>query len=77
MLVCPETHQPLHEAEPALLDQLNALIRAEELRNRSGDLITESLPEGLIREDRQLLFPVVDGIPKMIVDEAIALNEVT
>jgi uncharacterized protein YbaR (Trm112 family) len=75
-LVCPETHQPLTEAEPVLLEQLNALIGEGKLQNRAGDAVTEPLQRALVREDRQLLFPVLDDIPKMIADEAIPLPQV-
>ena len=76
-LVCPETHQPLCEAEPDRLERLNALIGDGKLHNRSGNAVKESMQRALIREDRELLFPVIDGIPKMIVDEAIPLQQET
>jgi uncharacterized protein YbaR (Trm112 family) len=74
--VCPETHQPLGEAETELLSRLNAAIRAGGVRNRAGDILSDSVDAALVREDRQLLYPVLDGIPKMILDEAIPLEQV-
>ena len=36
--------------------------------------MTASLSEGLVREDGKILYPVDDGIPVMLIDEAIALD---
>jgi uncharacterized protein YbaR (Trm112 family) len=33
------------------------------------------LAGGLVREDRQWLYPIVDDIPVMLVDEAISLAD--
>jgi len=75
ILVCPETRQPVRPAEPALLEGLNARIRAGELRNRGGEAVTAPLEEGLVREDGKILYPVDDGIPVMLVEESIELPE--
>jgi len=75
ILVCPETRQPVRPAEPALLERLNARIRAGELRNRGGEAVTTPLEEGLVREDGKILYPVDDGIPVMLVEESIELDE--
>lgn len=73
VLVCPETRQSLHPADPGLIDNLNRRILAGTLRNRSGQPIKDRLDGGLIREDERVLYPVVGRIPTMIVDEAISL----
>lgn len=74
MLVCPETHQPLREADEALLAKLNEAIRAGKLKNRSGATVTETLTEALLREDGQVLYPVREEIPVLLVDEGIVLE---
>ena len=73
ILVCPETHQPVKPADPALLAELNARIAAGELKNRQGKLITETIQEALVREDRKCLYIVADSIPVMLIDERIDL----
>jgi len=73
ILCCPETHQALRLAEPALLDHLNAQVASGSLRNRSGSEVKEKLEAGLIRADGKLLYPVRQGVPVMLVNEAIAL----
>jgi uncharacterized protein YbaR (Trm112 family) len=73
ILVCPETHQPVKPADPALLAELNARIAAGQLKNRQGKLVTESIQEALVREDRKCLYIVADSIPIMLIDERIDL----
>ncbi len=71
ILCCPETHQGLSLAEPALVDRLNQQVAAGTLRNRGGISVTEKLDAGLLRADHKYLYPVRNGIPVMLVDEAI------
>jgi uncharacterized protein YbaR (Trm112 family) len=73
ILCCPETHQDLRLAEPALLDQLNAQIAAGTLKNRAGQPVREKLDAGLVRADGQFLYPMLHGIPVMLIDEAMPL----
>jgi uncharacterized protein YbaR (Trm112 family) len=74
ILVCPETKAPLHPAEPQLLAKLNELINNGELRNREGEVVVDPLEEALVREDDALLYPVREGIPIMLIGEAIPLR---
>ena len=59
ILVCPETKQPLRVADEALIASLRA----------RGVLIEA----GLVRADGAVLYPVRDGVPVMLIDEAILL----
>jgi uncharacterized protein YbaR (Trm112 family) len=74
LLACPETHQPLREAPRALLDALNARIERGELANRAGTKLLAPLEEALVREDGRVLYPVLDGIPMLLLEEAVALE---
>jgi len=71
ILVCPETKQPVALAGEELLARLNAEIAAGTLRNRGGEPVTEAISEALLREDGKLLYVVDDGIPVMLIEEAI------
>jgi len=73
ILVCPETKQPLAPAAAEVLTRLNEAIQAGQLRNRGGEVLSEPLAEGLVREDGQILYPVDDDIPVMILEESIEL----
>jgi len=74
LLCCPESHQPLSEVDPALVESLNARIVAGELRNRAGHPVTDKIEGGLVREDRKYLYPIRGTIPVLLIDEAIPLN---
>ncbi len=72
LLCCPETHQELRLAEPAMLDQLNRQIAAGALKNRSGQVVLEPFGGGLLRADARVLYPVRQGLPVLLVEEAIS-----
>jgi len=71
ILVCPETKQPLRPADEAVLSAVNHRVAEGSLRNRGGDPVTAPLHEALLREDGRLLYPVRDGIPILLLDEAV------
>jgi len=74
LLVCPETRTPVTVAPDTLLERVNRAVDAGSLRTRSGQPVSAPLTEALVREDGQLLFAVRDGIPIMLLDEAIPLD---
>jgi len=74
ILCCPETHQEVRLAEPAVIERLNAQITAGTLKNRADQLVQQKIDAGLIRADSKFLYPIRRGIPVMLVDEAIPLG---
>jgi uncharacterized protein len=74
ILVCPETKQALKPADAGLLARLNEAAGEGHLRNRGGERVREGLKEGLVREDGRVLYPVREGIPVMLLEEAIPLD---
>jgi uncharacterized protein YbaR (Trm112 family) len=75
LLRCPETHQKLVVATPEALGRLRMEQVAGKLFNRAGKLVTAPVETGLVREDGRMLYPVCEGIPVLVVDEAIALTK--
>ena len=75
ILVCPETKQQLRVAEGGLLERLNDSISAGSVTNRGGETVTVQMSEALIREDGDVLYPVRDDIPIMLIDESIPLPQ--
>ena len=73
ILVCPETKQGLRVVESAVLEALNASIASGSVRNRGGEAVTGAVSEALIRADGEVLYPVRDDIPIMLIDESISL----
>lgn len=74
ILVCPEDRTPLRMAGDDLLTALNRAIEGDTVRNRRGELLTVPVTAGLVREDGAILYPIRDGIPIMLIDEAIAVD---
>ena len=75
MLVCPETRAPLKLATSPLVAALNARVARRELKNRAGDIVERPLDGGLLRQDGAVLYPIIDRIPVLLVDEAIPLEQ--
>jgi uncharacterized protein len=74
ILVCPETKQGLKPADAGILARVNDAVGEGRLRNRGGERVRDGLEEGLVREDGRVLYPVREGIPVMLLDEAISLD---
>ena len=74
ILVCPETKQPIRLADPAVVQKLNVAIAEGSVSNKGGELVSEKIKEGLIREDDRCLYPIRDDIPIMLIDSAIPLS---
>ncbi|MDZ7781283.1 MAG: Trm112 family protein [Gemmatimonadota bacterium] len=75
ILVCPETKQALHMADAEVLERLNAAIREGSVADRGGRKLDAPVTEGLIREAGDVLYPIRDDIPIMLVDQAIPLPQ--
>jgi len=75
ILVCPQTKQPVRVAGADLLERVNQAVAAGTLKNRGGETVRDPIPEGLVREDGGVLYPVRDDIPVMLLDEAIPLAD--
>lgn len=76
ILVCPETKQSVTLADDELLDRVNRSVDQGTLVNRGGETIEDKMDGGLVREDRAVMYPVRDGIPIMLVDEAVSLQDI-
>lgn len=74
ILVCPETRASIQPAGDDVLSRVNRAVANGSLRTRGGDVVREPLEEGLVREDGRVLYPIRDGIPIMLIDEAIVLE---
>lgn len=73
IICCPETRTPLKLADAERLASLNSSIAAGSLKNAAGEVITEPLTEALVNENGSRVYPVREGIPVLLSDEAILL----
>jgi uncharacterized protein YbaR (Trm112 family) len=61
--------------DPALLDLLCCPETRQPLREASADELARlSLDAALVREDGRVAYPIRDGIPMLVPDEAISLG---
>jgi uncharacterized protein YbaR (Trm112 family) len=74
ILRCPETRSPLRLAGDDLVARLNQAAAAGNLRNVVGSSVSEPLDGGLVREDGRVLYPIIEGIPRLLVDEGIPIE---
>lgn len=75
ILVCPEDHSPLTAADPAMLQRLNEAVRHGQLKNRGGQSVEQPLDGALVRRDATLAYPIVDGIPLLLMEQAVPLAQ--
>jgi uncharacterized protein YbaR (Trm112 family) len=73
ILVCPETKQSLRLADADLLRRVNEAIAAGSAKTRAGEAVAQPLDSALVREDGEVLYPVRDDIPIMLIDESIPI----
>jgi len=73
ILVCPESKAPVALAGPDLLEKMNRAIAAGGVVARGGGEVREPLKAALVRSGGDLLYPIRDGIPIMLIDEAITV----
>jgi uncharacterized protein YbaR (Trm112 family) len=75
LLRCPEDRSPLRLADDDLLARLNEAASAGRLRNVAGNTISEPFDGGLVRVDGRVVYPIVEGIPRLLMDEGIPLAQ--
>ena len=76
ILRCPDNGETLTVADAATTEKLNDKIDKRQLLDRAGKAITLKVDSALIRKDARYAYAVRDGIPQMIVDEAIPLDQI-
>ena len=74
ILCCPETRGKLKMAEEGLLSTLNGAIAAGTVKNAGGEKVAETLAEALLTIDGKRVYPIREGIPVLLADEAILLS---
>ncbi|MCE2944275.1 MAG: Trm112 family protein [Lysobacteraceae bacterium] len=71
LLVCPTTHQPLHRLDGGQRERINAAIAEGRLVRGDGKAETRPLDDGLATRDGRTVYRIDDGIPVLLVDEAL------
>jgi uncharacterized protein YbaR (Trm112 family) len=76
-LRCPEDHSSLQLADPELTARLNEAIRRGELIDRNGGQVSRQIDGGLIRAAGDMIYPIIDQIPVLLIEEAIPLGQIS
>ncbi len=73
ILVCPKTKRPLTLANDDAVAALNAQVSSGAVSTVGGQKVERALEAGLLTEDGSLIYPIVDDIPVLLVEEGIPL----
>lgn len=75
ILCCPVTHKGLTPVRGELLRDVNSAILGGGLQNRGGTTLSEPLRDALVTDDGKILYPIDDGIPVLLEDESVMLDQ--
>jgi len=77
ILCCPETKQAVTLADSVLIGKINEAAARGGLKNKATKMVSEQMDGGLIRADHKILYPIREGIPVMLIEEGIPLDQVS
>ena len=75
ILCCPETKTPVVMLSLQQVKRLNAAVECGRLQYADGSAVEKPLEEGLVTTDGLTVYRIDDGIPVMLVDQAIATGQ--
>ncbi len=75
ILRCPATGRALVALDAARLSALNRAIAAGTVRTGTGNVVSAPLDAALATDDGSRIYPVVDGIPVLLIEEAVVVRD--
>jgi len=75
ILCCPVTRQPLSKVTVKKLTALNEAIENGSITNHEKKSIKKKLLDALITKDGLLLYPIEEGIPVLLENRSISLDQ--
>jgi uncharacterized protein YbaR (Trm112 family) len=75
IICCPVTRSPLELLPERELATLNELIGSRRIKNREDAIVDAQLQEALVTRSGKLIYPVRDGIPVLLEDQAMPLQQ--
>ena len=75
ILCCPVTRSPLELLSERELAELNQRIAERRIKNRDDAVVEEPLEQALVTRSAKLVYPVRDGVPVLLEDQAMPLSQ--
>ena len=75
LILCPASRQALNNAPMDVVDAINQSIELGELNNVGGVTVASRVDGALIRSDGQIAYPIRDGIPHLLIDEGLPIDD--
>lgn len=75
ILCCPKTKIDVQMLDHSQLKNLNDKIKAKKIKYASGETVDETLEEALITIDKKSVYRIDEGIPVMLIDQAIPFDQ--
>ena len=75
IICCPVTRTPLELLSERELARLNESIAARRVKNRDEAVVEEPLEQALVTRAGKLIYPIRDGIPVLLEDQAMPLGQ--
>ncbi len=76
ILCCPISKQPVFPLSEEKLATVNAAIAAGQVTQTDNTVVETPLGEGLITKNKQRIYRIDDGIPVMLEEESIAVDQI-
>lgn len=75
ILCCPVSKRALKPLSRARLSFLNDAVRAGDVRNVAGSIVTAIVSEALISDDDKVIYRIDDGVPVLLPEEGIGTTQ--
>ena len=76
ILCCPVSKQPVFPLSEEKLATVNAAISAGQVTQADDTVVETPLGEGLITKNKQRIYRIDDGIPVMLEEESITVDQI-